>query len=350
MRNEFVCFQRIVWSNFARLSFPYKITFAVTYRCNLRCEMCLIWKGRSSEELRLSEIEEFFCRNNSFSWIALTGGEPFMREDIHLISKAIFERCRSLYALQITTNGTLTERIIPAIEDIVRNKPKRLRVFINVSIDGPSALHDAMRGVEGSWMRAMRTLKALFTYRSIKTRIAVTLSQRNSQAFQPTVKSLAEVFPSIRQDDFSINFFQKSSFFYQNERIPPVDKQDMMRAVKDILAGTGRNTGIHSLLKRKYLSGYQYFMHNKIVPLKCQALSSSCMISPTGEVYPCTVFNVPVAHLRDENYDLRRIWNQVSVKKVYVQCARGDCPRCWSPCEAYTMMGGSLLNYDLWRM
>ena len=47
-------FKNIISSNFARLAFPYKLTFAVTYRCNYTCKTCNIWQKDTKMSLRLT--------------------------------------------------------------------------------------------------------------------------------------------------------------------------------------------------------------------------------------------------------------------------------------------------------
>lgn len=59
----------------------------VTYRCNNKCRMCSIWKYPTSrpQEFR-PEILEKLPRLSSCN---ITGGEPFIREDIEDIIRII---------------------------------------------------------------------------------------------------------------------------------------------------------------------------------------------------------------------------------------------------------------------
>ena len=77
---------------------PLKLRMGLTNRCNSRCIMCNIWKMADNEapyletELRTDEYEKIFASNSRFfsrlSHIALTGGEPTLREDIHEFTDA----------------------------------------------------------------------------------------------------------------------------------------------------------------------------------------------------------------------------------------------------------------------
>ena len=88
--SELYFLRAIVASNMKRLSFPFKCSFAVTYRCNMRCAMCNIWKKPpGGEELTAEEIAKFFRRAGKFSWVGITGGEPFLRDDLPGVIDAI---------------------------------------------------------------------------------------------------------------------------------------------------------------------------------------------------------------------------------------------------------------------
>ena len=97
--------RNILRSNFGRLPFPYKLTFAITYRCNYRCRICNIWKRDPAEELTLDEFERFFKKSNGFNWIDFTGGEVWLRKDFTGIIEAAIRNCRNLLMLHFPTYG-----------------------------------------------------------------------------------------------------------------------------------------------------------------------------------------------------------------------------------------------------
>ena len=82
MLPELKALARVLQSNMGRLRYPYKLAMALTYRCNLRCKICSIWKKTEPPELTLAEIRNLFLASNKFSWVALTGGEAFLRDDM----------------------------------------------------------------------------------------------------------------------------------------------------------------------------------------------------------------------------------------------------------------------------
>jgi MoaA/NifB/PqqE/SkfB family radical SAM enzyme len=103
---------RIARSNLQELPLPYRLTFAVTNRCQARCTMCNIWQKPVDDELTVAEIDRLFTKANRFSWINLTGGELFQRPDIFNILLTVVRRSRDLYLLNFPTNGIQTSTII----------------------------------------------------------------------------------------------------------------------------------------------------------------------------------------------------------------------------------------------
>ena len=112
--------QRIAWSNVAELRNPYKLTFALTYRCQLRCTMCNIWQKDPQPEITIDEIAALFRNFPGFSWINLSGGEIFLRRDIEEIFEVIAGSCKDLYLLNFPTNSYESDLIVQTVGRLVR--------------------------------------------------------------------------------------------------------------------------------------------------------------------------------------------------------------------------------------
>jgi MoaA/NifB/PqqE/SkfB family radical SAM enzyme len=153
------------------MDFPASISFTVTNACNLRCRMCGQWSDegymrgtprqgasrsagtRSYPALTIADwkrlVDEVAARG--VGGILLRGGEPFLLPGIvelldHIASKGIFT--------SIDSNGTRLEGFA---DDLVRIG----RVHVTVSVDGPEAIHDAVRGVPGSFRALARGIAAI---------------------------------------------------------------------------------------------------------------------------------------------------------------------------------------------
>jgi len=324
-------------SNTRFLGRPYKATFALTYACNSKCRTCGIWSRKKGDELALDEIRLFARRNAHFSWIAVTGGEPFLRGDLPEIAAAFKEHMRGLHIFNITTNGLLPRKAEASMKKMLSLGIPR--VVAVVSLDGPKALHDSIRGVEGSWERAVETfarLKALEKKRGFRVFFGYTASSYNAGAFSETIHAVRRLHPHVTQTDFHVNLFHASPHYYANERSGGAasDIGDITEAKRGLPAD------LMSLAEKTYASFTGDYIRTRKAPLPCKALKSSVFIDPYGRVYPCTIFDSPLGSLRETGYRLSPLLDSEKAKKA-ASCVGRSCPQCWTPCEAYQSIIGN---------
>lgn len=333
----------ILSSNFKRRPFPYKLTFAVTNRCNSRCITCSIWKKESHNELKLNEIEKFFTNSNKFSWIDLTGGEIFLRDDIIEIFTIILKHCKNLYLLHFPTNGQLPDRILNTVTNIESSSHNK--IIVTVSLDGPKDLHDKLRGVKGSWENAIETFERLRRVFGLKTYLGMTLSKYNFDKMGQTVEEVKEKLSWISYSDFHINIAHYSSHFYGNieeEFAPPSD--ELIGEIYRFIKLRGMPVTPIQYLERRYLGLIEKYLNTKEIPLPCQALNASCFLDAEGNVFPCSIFDRKIGNLRQFDYNLEIIWNLPACDKIREEISTHKCPDCWTPCEAYQTILGSMLR------
>jgi len=137
-----------------------------THRCNARCLMCGIWKETDTRDRELSpdalgEIlaDRLFSR---MEYIGISGGEPFIRDDLRELCDVVLRRCPKIKRLSLTTNGLLTRRIhdlLPEIADGTRAVGALLDV--SVSVHGMGETLDAVYGVDGAFSKIERTIRFL---------------------------------------------------------------------------------------------------------------------------------------------------------------------------------------------
>jgi len=341
---QIVFTKNIFLSNFKGLNSSYKLTFALTYQCNLKCKICQIWRKKRKEELSTTEIEKFFKTNNFFNWIDLTGGEIFLRTDLIEIVKAILTNCKNLYLLHFPTNGFLTKKIITDTGSILKLNPHKL--IVTISLDGPNNLHDELHGTKGSWKRAIETYERLkkLKNKNFEVYLGITLSKYNLNSVDEAVKEVQAFIPGVSYNDFHINIAQTSKHFYKNVGIDlGIDK----RVIKEVEKFRGKK-------KRKF-SGTQFLetRYQKLIPkyiktgkspLPCRSLSASVFIDPYGNVYPCAIWDKKIGNLKDFDFDLKKIWNLSKVKKIRKKIVNEQCPGCWTPCEAYQTILSNLVQ------
>ena len=131
--------------------------FEVTEVCNLHCAHCGSrcasegFDGVPTDRL-LSILSDVVERLGVKPFVNITGGEPLLRSDLFKLGAGIRER-GCLWGM--TTNGTfIGSGIASCLVDAGC-------VSVTVSLDGLESSHDALRGVDGSWKRALRGVKNL---------------------------------------------------------------------------------------------------------------------------------------------------------------------------------------------
>lgn len=341
-RNHLLFLARVALSNVRRLPFPYKLTLLLTNRCNCRCTICSIWRQERREELSLEAVRTFFAASNRFSWIDLSGGEIFLRDDLPEIFATVIERCRDLVFLHFPTNGLLTERIVAGVEGALALKPPRL--VVTVSLDGPREVHDAARGVAGSFDKAVETYRALAGLPGCHVFFGLTLSTVNLGRFVETVEAVRERVPRVTADDFHINVAQRSPHYYGNPDLPLPPPEVLARELAVISSSRSRSWRPAHLLERRYLALAGAYLASGRPPVPCRALSATCFVNAAGVLYPCLTIDRPLGTLEQSGFDLARVWREPEVEALARQIRRGDCPGCWTACEAFPAIGGNLLR------
>lgn len=132
---------------------PDWLTINLTLRCNLQCVMCTTCYD--SPELSTREVLDLI--DQAAAWgvgvFNPLGGEPFIRADLEAILSHAAQRDMHT---TLTTNGTLIRPDRAA--HIARISVEKLH--INISLDGPEAAHDLVRGA-GTWKRTIAGYQAL---------------------------------------------------------------------------------------------------------------------------------------------------------------------------------------------
>lgn len=327
----------VLAANLRRPPSPFKLTHAITYRCNSRCKTCGIWERDAPPELSLEEIERLYRTNPSLAWIDLTGGEVTLRRDFVEICAAAIRHCPGLYLLHYPTNGLLPERAEAYTRAVLDQGPNRL--IVSVSIDGPPALHDELRGGAGFHARAIETLDRLRGLARENPRLEVfpgmTLSVDNLGYLQATAADLSARLQGFQEKDLHVNIAHVSGHYYGNVDL---DTGFRAQALQEIQAFARRKgfalSGVHAL-ERAYLKLAARYVRTGKTPLPCQALSASCFLDPSGVIYPCNADGEALGSLKEWGYDLAALWASDRARATRARIRAGRCPHCWTPCEAY---------------
>lgn len=132
---------------------PVHVVWEITLACDLKCQHCGSRAGpRRHDELTTSEclqVVEHLALLGTRE-VSLIGGEAYLRRDWTTIIRAI--RSHGMYCAIQTGGRNLTpQRLAAAVNAGLQG--------VGVSLDGLEETHDTVRGVRGSYARALDTLR-----------------------------------------------------------------------------------------------------------------------------------------------------------------------------------------------
>lgn len=131
--------------------------------------MCNIWKiPETVPDLALDEWVALLSSDRlaDLRELDITGGEPFLRDDLPALVRAVCElkdvHLRRLRSVAITTNGVLTDRVLTMVEEMLGPMGRQgLELVVVCALDAIGESHDHIRRYPGAWLWADRTITQL---------------------------------------------------------------------------------------------------------------------------------------------------------------------------------------------
>lgn len=293
---------------------PSDMCIITTYRCPMRCAMCNIWNNPSDKSREITPGEIRLLPKVKF--INLTGGEPFIREDLAEIVEVCYTRSPRVV---ISTSGWYGDRVI----ELARRFPK---VGIRISIEGLACKNDELRGRAGGFDRGLRTLLTLKEMGLRDIGFGCTVSDNNSA----DMLSLYLLSKSVGLE-FATSAFHNSYYFHKN---------DNLIANREVVCGDFERLVNMQLKENHPKSWFRAFFNMGLINyiegrrrlLPCEAGLVNFFVDPYGDVYPCNgledkYWMEKMGNIR-ETPDFQAIWNSGQARLVRDKVR--DCPKnCW---------------------
>lgn len=319
-------------------SLPIYLIFFVTNKCNAKCNHCFYWQKTNSEEteLTLNEIEKMSKTIGTLYHVNLTGGEPFLRNDLAEIAHIFFKNC-SVKSIGIPTNGFDPEKICRISENIIKKCPQ-LNLQIDVSIDHFSEKHDQIRQFPGLFARAVQSIKMLkeLNRKELTLGVILTLTKENE-------KEIEKIYYFIR-DTLKPDLI--SPLLIRGQVRVPETKNIAYEQYKKLITLWAKDIKLHKLkgyhnsiigslvtardiaIRRSILSGIQ----GNFIQGNCMAGILGAVIYENGEVFPCEILSDKIGNLRDYDYDFKKIWFSKKRADIVKKINR---EKCWCTHECF---------------
>jgi MoaA/NifB/PqqE/SkfB family radical SAM enzyme len=322
---------------------PYKYIFIITNKCNSRCKTCNIWKiyekkpELMEKELTLEEYEKIFhdIKNDSL-WLTLSGGEPFLRNDIDKIAILANRIMENLFFLNIPTNGLMPEVIMEKTKLILDSIRDNIDFHVTISLDGSEEINDEIRGINGSYKKAMTTYRSLkkleHVFSNFKVSFQVTLSKFN-------LNNIEKIIKVIKKSRYPIFTFAHENRYFDNLN-SGIDFREIQNGLSvekiNLILNSYKIDDVKNLITKIYLKlATKFFANTQKLVLPCFASFATITIDPYGNVLPCAYFSRKIDNLRKNNYDLNGILNSEKISDLRREIKMQKCLKCWTNCEAY---------------
>ncbi len=290
----------------------------VTDRCNMRCDHCMFWQriDDPGPEMTLAEIQTIARTSWPLRTVAMTGGEPFLRGDLHDLVETFF-RDNHTHHVQINTNGLLMERMEDlAARDLARAYQSYLTY--QVSIDGLAGTHDRVRRMPGSFNKITRNLERLVEltreHPFFRVVVLTNINKNNYHEIEELAGILWDrigvehTYDLVRGASFSTWDIPEAIRQEEDPRECDLPPREELEAILERVRRVNAREGSRFDQCVRQLEVQVGLYHGRPAPFYClSAGRTAAVVYSDGSVAACE-FTTPFARLADYDYDLPRLW------------------------------------------
>ncbi len=285
-------------------------TVIVTYRCNARCNMCNRYKApsRPEDEIGIETIKKL----PRMYFTNITGGEPFIREDLKDIVRELYKKSDRIV---ISTNGFFTERII----DLAKEFPQ---VGIRISIEGLENTNNEIRGLENGFQRGYQTLKKLVDMGMKDVGFGMTVQDRNA----PDLVPLYEISNEMGVE-FATASLHNSFYFVQSNNIIH-DRPMVAKHFEELINRLLKSNSPKKWFRAYFNHGLINYIYGQPRLLPCDMSFDTFFIDPYGDVMPCNGTKEKEVMGNLNNQDWEELWNSKKADEIRFKVRKCD-RQCW---------------------
>ena len=329
---------------FLKPQYPTFLLVSVTERCNCRCKMCHIWRKKDVRDISLQDYRKIFSDPlwKELKILSLTGGEPFLRNDLKDIMLSAAEIFPRLERISMPTNGVLSDRTARVVKETLEQLPKNIDVKVGVSLDGPEELHDEMRGVPGGFQKALRTVEQLSEICDENFEVGIL-----SLIMPENVSLLKEAHRIFRQytDKITYTLITESEFFGNEAEESPLYSGEDIQKILDFIN--------HILIPQYPEKAYIYAKYRDHLIMKrrtypCLAGFRSAYLDPEGNLLPCHYAGKKFAmgNFFEEKQSLEKSWFSSQALKVRKKLENNPyCRSCSNNCDTRNIVQEDFWNF-----
>lgn len=325
---------------------PERLGFLVTRRCNSKCIMCSIWKtGDSVKELSLGEIREILSNPlfDSLKSVALSGGEPTLREDLARVAETILDCQPGIKEMGIDTNGLEPSLVRQRVKDILSLPAyRRLDSFsVGISLDGYGAIHEKIRRVPHAFDRVAETIQLLK-----ELQLSSPFDAHLACVVQPlNVGSLPQLSKFAREVELPITFLPLclSDVFIDNEHSKQqlTLSHDQLEELENFLTSQQHYL---PLTKVAFWQDYFRIIRGERRRTPCVLVYHAVFLDADGSLFICGADKSLIyGNVHDAPVD--KIWYSAEAEERRRRARRYFCPTCTAACVTSFSFNREVFHY-----
>jgi MoaA/NifB/PqqE/SkfB family radical SAM enzyme len=291
--------------------------------------MCDCYKDPSKpeQELDLSVIRKL----PDMSFTNITGGEPFIRQDIDQIVEELY---RKTDRIVISTNGFFSDRII----ELCNKFPK---IGIRISIEGLQETNDKIRGLRDGWARGYNTLRKLVETGHKDVGFGMTIQDLNCKDIIP----LYDISEKLGMEFATATLH--NSFYFRKEDNRIEDKYLVSAEITKLINRLLSSKSPKKWYRAYFNHGLINYIYGQKRLLPCRMAENGFFVDPFGDVLPCNGSAVKwsMGNLKEKTWD--EIWTSAEAAEVRKKV--NNCDRnCWMIGSVAPAMKQNILIPTLW--
>lgn len=316
---------------------PSYVVFFVTSQCNANCKMCFYKetmsnRGPDVKELTTEEFALIAENMRPFNVLGISGGEPFLRDDLADIVEPLHRNCSPI-VLDLPTNGFYTASVLKQTETIARHCEDMV-VDLQISIDGPEKIHDEIRSLAGSFKAAKETYNGLVALRkrckNLKIKICTVYSRYNQEYTKEILKVLKKDFRDADRIVFSVVHGSVS-----DPQAYDIDWNRYFNACSDLRNSAAVNDVLDfysvftMALKATKDRSLKDVLRRGDMRRTCGAGKRVVIVNEIGDLFPCEPLWKAVGNLRENHYDFDGLLNSKNMKEFVQEARTKKCACHW---------------------
>ncbi|MDH7482356.1 MAG: radical SAM protein [Armatimonadota bacterium] len=280
-----------------------------TYRCNARCHMCNTWQFPTSPEQEMDP--KYYERFPRLKFLNITGGEPFLREDLEEIVNIVKPKCDRIC---ISTNGYFTDRIVALAKKFKGD------IGIRISIEGLPAANDELRGIKDGFDHGLRTLLQLKRMGMKDIGFGITVSDRNA-------KDLLELYELAKhlKVEFATAIVHNSYYFHKFDN-EITKKEEITESFTELIRELFKTKRLKNWYRAYFNHGIINYVNGGKRLLPCNMGTDVFLCEPWGDIKPCNVLDEVMGNIKEQTFE--EIWASPRAEEVR-KMARNCRKRCW---------------------